>query len=519
MDHLSGLDAAFLHVESPEMPMHVGSLNVLQLPPGYQGDFYEDAKAHVAARMHLASIFTRKLALMPFDLSNPVWVDDEDVDLDFHVRRVTLGKPGSFRQLEQAVARQHSTLLDRSRPLWEFIIFEGLQNGQVALYTKVHHAGVDGQAGVAVGRAIFDLQAQGREIKPPRSKPRSNQYQLGMAELAGAAVRNTFHQYVKLAKTLPALGRALQDLATPEVGEDGRRSWAMPKDLRLFGPRTLFNVAITNQRTFAARSVPLAEVKAIAKAVGASLNDVVLATTAGALRRYLLDYEALPDKPLSAAVPVSLRAEGDTSANNQASIVTVNLATDLADPLERLKAIHASSCASKALMGRMKSAIPTDFPLFGAPWLISGMASMLGRSRLANVVPPASNLVVSNVAGSPVPLFFAGARMISYYPVSIPGHGMALNCTVQSYNGQMEYGLTACRRAVPDVADIGDHLVDEHARLLALTAAAPVQAAEPAPRQPAGKSLRQRPPLPAPAARQPVESGSAGRRRSGGKRA
>ena len=417
MNHLSGMDSMFLHVESPEMPMHVGSLNLIELPKGYKGDYYEDAKAHVAARMHLADIFNRKLALMPFDLSNPVWVDDEDVDLDYHMRHVSLPKPGTFQQLEQLTARLHSSLLDRSRPLWEFFIIDGLQSGQVALYTKVHHAGIDGQAGVAVGRALFDLQPEGREVKPPRAKPRSNRYQLGIAELAGAAVRNTFHQYVKLAKSVPAMARAARELAIPDKDADGKRNWRLPKNFKLFAPKTLFNVAITNQRSFAARSVPLAEVKQIAKRLGVSLNDVVMATTAGALRRYLLDYESLPARSMNAAVPVSLRAEGDTSANNQASIVTVTLSTDLADPLARLRAINASSSASKAMMGTLKAAIPTDIPSFGAPWLMSGMASLMGRSRLANIMPPATNMVISNVAGAAVPLYFAGAKMLSFFPV------------------------------------------------------------------------------------------------------
>ena len=166
MNHLSGMDAMFLHIESPEMPMHIGSLNVLDLPPGYTGDFYEDAKKMMSERLHLAAVFTRKLELMPFDLADPIWVEDEDIDIDYHVRHVTLPKPGTNRQLQQYVARLHSSLLDRSRPLWEVFIIDGLKSGQVALYTKVHHAGIDGQAGVAVAKAIFDLAPTGRVIKP-----------------------------------------------------------------------------------------------------------------------------------------------------------------------------------------------------------------------------------------------------------------------------------------------------------------------------------------------------------------
>jgi WS/DGAT/MGAT family acyltransferase len=476
MKHLSGMDSAFLHMESPEMPMHVGSLNVLDLPEGYSGDFFEDVKTNLQQRLHLAEVFTRKLSLMPLDLSNPVWVEDEDIDLDYHIRHVSLPKPGTNRQLQQYVARLHSSLLDRSRPLWEFFIIDGLKSGQVALYIKVHHAGIDGQAGVAVAQAMFDLTASGRVIKPPRPRARRNEYQLGIAELLGAAVRNTLQQSVGLVKSLPLVARSVKNVLIPEKDASGKRNWSLPKDFTLFAPRTSLNVAITNQRTFAGRTVPLAEVKQIAKLLGVSLNDVVMATTAGGLRAFLKENNELPDKPLLAAVPVSLRAEGDTTSNNQVSMVTMDLATDIKDRLARIRKIHASSANTKAKMGRYKAAIPTDFPLPLAPWLMSAMASLFSRSRLANVMPPLANLVISNVAGIPVQLYFAGAKVVSYYPVSIPAHSMALNVTVQSYNGRLDYGLIACRRALPDVNELADALLAEHRQLLELALAqAPAQ--------------------------------------------
>ena len=471
MKHLSGVDSAFLHLESPEMPMHIGSLNVLDLPEGYAGDFFEDTKTYIQQRLHLAEVFTRKLALMPLDLSNPVWVEDEDIDLDYHIRHITLPKPGSNRQLQQYVARLHSSLLDRSRPLWEFFVIDGLKSGQVALYSKLHHAGIDGQAGVAVAQAIFDLAATGRVIKPPRPRARRNQYQMGIAELLGAAARNTMAQSVGLVKSLPLIAKSAKNALVPARGENGKRDWSLPKDFTLFAPRTSLNVAVTNQRTFAGRTVPLAEVKLIAKLLGVSLNDVVMATTAGALRSYLKDNNELPDKPLTAAVPVSLRAEGDTTSNNQVSMVTMGLATNIKAPLERLRKIHELSANTKAKMSRFKAAIPTDFPLPAAPWLMSAVASLFSRSRLANVMPPLANLVISNVAGIPVQLYFAGAKVVSYYPVSIPAHSMALNVTVQSYNGRLDYGLIACRRAVPDVNDLADGLLAEHRVLLELARA------------------------------------------------
>jgi len=195
---------------------------------------------------------------------------------------------------------------------------------------------------------------------------------------------------------------------------------------------------------------------------------VVMATVAGALREYLKEQRELPAKPLSAAVPISLRAAGDETANNQVGMVVMTLATDVADPIERLKKIAAASSNTQAMVGRVKAAIPTDFPMLAAPWLMSGLASLYGRSRLANVLPPVANVVISNVPGVQAQLYFAGAKIISYYPVSIPAHGMALNVTVESYNGRLDYGLIACRRAVPDIADLADSLLAEHRKLLQL---------------------------------------------------
>ncbi|MBI5258622.1 MAG: wax ester/triacylglycerol synthase family O-acyltransferase [Burkholderiales bacterium] len=469
MNHLSSMDAVFLHSESAEQPMHVASLNVLTLPEGYQGDFYEDVKQQMAQRLHLAAVFTRKLAPMPFDLTDPVWVTDHEVDIEHHVRHVQLPKPGSNRQLQQLIGRLHSTLLDRSRPLWEMVIIDGLKTGEVALYIKAHHASIDGQAGVAVGRALFDLQPTGRVIKPPRHKL-GREIQLGVAEMASAALRNAALKYVKLLKLMPSMARAAVSLVTAK-DESGQRRLK----LKLSGltkielaPRTPLNVAITNQRSFAGRTVPVAEVKQIAQGLDVSFNDVVMGTVAGALRRYLRESDELPAKSMNAGVPVSLRDANDASNNNQVSMILADLATNEADPVQRLRRIHDSSTRNKDRLGQFRSAIPTDFPVFGAPWLVSGLAAMYGRSRLANWMPPIFNLVISNVAGIPTQLYFAGAKVVSYYPVSIVTHGNALNVTVQSYNGRLDYGLVACRKALPDLNDLGDHVLAEHRALLAL---------------------------------------------------
>jgi diacylglycerol O-acyltransferase / wax synthase len=483
IEHLSSLDASFLHFETAETPMHVGSVHLLELPADHAGDFYEDVKAHVAGRMHLAKAFTRKLALMPFDLSNPVWVEDEDIDLDHHVRHVVLPRPGTWAQLERLVARLHSQLLDRSRPLWEMTLIEGLESGERVLYTKTHHAGIDGQAGNALGRILLDLEPNPPAVRKPRPRLRRDRYQLGIAELAGAALSNAARQTVDLARALPGMARALKKLVLPVAGDDGRRRWLPEGGLRL-APRTPFNVAITNQRSWAARSVPLAEVKAMARAQGCTLNDVVLALCAGAMRRYLADYDALPPVSMAAAVPVSLRAEGDASANNQVAMMVMTLASDIADPLERLHAIAKASKKTKSALGEALAAVPTDVPLLGAPWLMSGLSSLVGRSRLANVLPQPANVIVSNVPGSLVPLYIAGARLRSFYPVSIPTHGFALNITLNSYDGRLDFGFIACRRAVPDLGDLADYLVAEFRSLheLALEPKAAAVPAVPAPK-------------------------------------
>ncbi len=446
MNHLSSTDASFLHLETPETPMHVGSLMLFELPEGYSGDYFEDVKAMVAKRRHLGGIFNRKLAQMPFDLADPVWIADDDIDLDYHVRHVTLRKPGTMAQLEQLVALLHSTLLDRSRPLWELYVIEGLENGQVASYTKAHHSGIDGKAGVELAKVFYDTTPTMREVRPPRPARASNAYQLGVAELLMAAASNAVGQYVKVVKLLPkavkALGAAAKIVATRKRTK-GERALS----LRL-APKSIFNVSITNQRSYTTMSVPLSDIKVLGKRVGGTVNTVVMAMCGGALRRFLAERDLLPAKSLIAGVPVSLRTADDDSMNNQVSAIRVDLATDLKSTAERFKAIHKSSEAAKAVVSELKPVLGIDIPITGAPWLMSGLATLFGRSNLASRIPAVANVAISNVPGLPMTLYMAGARMLHYYPVSIPYHGMGLNITVQSYDGKLEFGITACRRVL-----------------------------------------------------------------------
>lgn len=520
MDHLGGIDASFLYLETPEMPMHVGGLNLFELPPGYQGDFLENVRRHIQSRMHLAPVFQRKLLNMPFELANPVWVADDDLDLEYHIRSTVLPKPGNRAQLDHLVGRLHSSQLDRSRPLWEFYVIEGVQNPpdapkgtrRVAFYSKVHHAALDGEGGAVLAQSIMDLGPVPRTVRaaPPRRPMDHDTY--GIAELVGAGLKNSVVQTAKLARALPSLLRSAVQILRPAPGDSPEDAEAAapgpanaPKGLKgalgnqWFGPRTPINVSITNQRIFSSLSLPLAEIKHIGKSHGVTLNDVVMAICSGALRHYLADLGCVPTAPLLAGVPVSLREKGNTEMNTQASMMRVSLASTVADPLERLQAIRQSSLAAKAMTASMKSAMPMDFPSLGAPWLISGMASLYGRSRLANRLPPVVNVAISNVPGPKFALYLAGAKMLTYYPVSIAGHSMALNVTVQSYNGSLDFGLTACRKAMPDLPQLARYMQAAYEELRQLTPAmtaaaehAPAVAKHPAPVTKAGKPARPR---------------------------
>ena len=446
MDHLSSVDASFLHFETPETPMHVAGLMLLELPEGYKGDFYEDVKAMMAKRLHLSPIFTRKLAPMPFELAEPVWIDDDDVDLDYHVRSLTLRRPGSMDQLQRQVARLHSTLLDRSRPLWEFFVIEGLEDGKIALYTKTHHSGIDGKAGAEIAKALYDISPVPREVPPPRRKAigKNVGYQLGVTELLQAALSNSAQRYRQIAELLPAAAKALTT-ASRVMASQATKKGERPLQITT-APKTIFNDSITNQRSYSIMSLPFNELKALGKRVGGTVNTIVMAMCSEALARFLGERGQLPKEGLIAAVPVSLRAEGDDSMNNQVSAVRVDLATDIKDMNERFKAIHASSEAAKAVVRELKPVLGVDMPLMGSPWFMTSMASLYGRSNLASRLPPMANVLISNVPGPNMTLYCAGARLVGYYPVSIPYHGSAINITVQSYAGQLDFGITACRR-------------------------------------------------------------------------
>lgn len=504
MKQLAGLDASFLYLETPQMPMHVGALHLLELPAGYDGDFIEDLREHMRARMPLLPALRRRLVAMPLGLSNPGWVDAEP-DLEEHIVEIALPTGSGMAELEAQVGALHPVLLDRGLPLWKFHVFTGLEPGEdgqqhVALYTQLHHAAVDGQAAVALAQVILDLSPEPRPIDAiaARGKKRG---QLGTVGMLRAAVSQQWKQTVKLARSLPSAANIIGNMAMGYAG--GAAAGASIDKLRnlLSGvasqttavvrgkkavsslgpaPRTRFNVSLSDSRAFSGVTLALAELNRTRKRHHASVNDAVLFVIGGALRRFLTKHGPLPRKSLIAAVPVSTRAAGDTTSNNQATMTFMSLGTHLSDPGERLAHVMASSKAMKAQMSQLKSLMPTDFPSLGIPWLMQAGAMLYGRAKVAEKLPVVANVVISNVPGPQLPLYLAGAKMLTNYPTSIAVHGLALNVTVQTYNQSLDIGLMACGEAMPETAEFAAYVEAAFMEFQALPVAEVVEP-EPAP--------------------------------------
>jgi diacylglycerol O-acyltransferase len=425
-------DAMFLVPESREQPMHVGSLQLFTPPAGSGPDYltglYEDA----LTTTDIAKEFRRRPHRSMATLGQWTWVDDGEIDLEHHIRHSALPPPGRVRELLALVSRLHGTLLDRHRPLWEAHLIEGLADGRFALYTKLHHALMDGVSGLRLLERSLSTDPDARDVRMAfEERPRSERKQ------ASGGLWSLPVKAGQAAWDLASLGpRALQ------LAQQGLREQAVV--LPMQAPRSVLNVPITGSRRFAAQAWPMERIRAVGKAADATINDVVLAMCASALRTYLLELDALPDAPLVAMTPVSLREEGDDDSGNAVGTILCNLGTDLADPEERLLAIRASVQAAKASLRGLNQLQVTAL----SAAMMSPLALGLVPSLQSAVRPP-YNLVISNVPGPKESLYWNGARLDGVYPLSIPTNGQALNITVTSYAGNMEFGLIGCRRSLP----------------------------------------------------------------------
>jgi len=482
VQQLSGLDASFLNMETPTTFGHVASLLIVDPTYSGVGDVYASLQRTLRERLHLLEPYRRKLAAVPFGLDHPYWVDDEELDLEFHLREIGLPSPGSEQQLTEQVARIVSRPLDRSRPLWEIYVITGLQDGRVGVLTKLHHATIDGVSGAELLHVLLDREADAEPVAPPpepwRPERTPNSFELLARTVAEYSTRprKAFQLQLRLLRTVADLtgnkaAREAITAAMPLLRRFGilQRTTA-DEPIRLpnrAAPRTPFNRAITPHRRLAVRTLSLSDAQTVKRAFGVTINDVVMALCAGALRSYLIARDALPDRPLIAMVPVSVRTADESGVfSNRVAGVLSPLHTDIADPVGRLMAIHESMAAAKELQRAIPATMLTDITAFAPPALAARAARLASRMRIADRMNPPVNLIVSNVPGPREPLYLSGARMEHFYPVSNVADGQGLNMTVQSYLDNLDFGIISCRELVPDVSVLCDGLEDSMAELL-----------------------------------------------------
>jgi len=484
MKQLTSLDAQFLNVETATQTGHVGALLILDPTTAPDGRLdFEAFRDLWVSRLHLVPLLRQRLVEVPLSLGFPYWVDDPHFDLEYHLREIGLPAPGDSARLAEQVSRIHARSLDRSRPLWEAYLIQGLEGGRAAVYTKVHHAVIDGISGAEILVAILDTTAEPRPVEPPetewRPEPMPNALTL-LARGVSSTATTTARVVTKLPETLPHLidlpgaanipgARVLSDIADAVVSLAQSRIGPRRTDQRdLTAPRTPFNGPITAHRRFAYGSVPLSDVKLVKNAFGLTVNDVVMAMTTTALRRWLLDHDALPQIPLVAAIPVSIRSEPhDSAPGNQISVMLAQLPTHVADPAQRLRDVAESMLRAKEHFEAVPASILQDLSA-AIPTALSGLASR-ALFRLVTMPGPPFNLFVSNVPGPQLPLYVSGARVEGVHPVSaVTDLTGGLNITLFSYDGQLDFGLIACRELVPDVGNLVGYLTDALAELVAL---------------------------------------------------
>ncbi|MFG2003733.1 wax ester/triacylglycerol synthase family O-acyltransferase [Spirillospora sp. NPDC048911] len=481
MTQLTAMDANFLYAETSTTHVHIAGLGIVDASTCPGGRLTVEAMVElIRERSHLAARPLRqRLAEVPLGLDRPYWEDDPDFDPRRHIFEIALPAPGDDRQLADAVAILHEQPLDRHRPLWELVIVQGLSGGRTAVYVKVHHAAIDGVMAAETLAALLDLTPEPRDLpaddqEPARAPGRVSMLSTGLLRTALHPVRSA----LSMARTAPYLDEIPGVSAIPGVGlmtqvvQGALRREDMPKALRTSAPPTPFNLPIGRHRSVAYGDVPLAEIKEIRGALGGSVNDVVMALCATALRQWLDKRGGLPGAPLAVGVPVSLR-KGDDAGDpgNQVSLMAAPLAVHIADPAERYAAVRADMdvvkrrfvASSGSWLRELSGIIPAA---------VAGTLTRLAMNALPALqsVPTVSvrpiNLIISNVPGPQFPLYICGAKVLGYYPISaISDLSGGLNITVFSYDGRVCVGIVACRDLVPDPSEIIDHLNDGVAEL------------------------------------------------------
>lgn len=473
---LTGLDATFLYMETPTTHGHVSSIAIYERPDDPDFDPLIAAREMVESHLDIAEPYRRRLVGSPFGLDRPYWIEDPNFDLDYHVRHMSLPRPGTDEQLADQVARIQSRHCDRTRPLWELYVIEGLQSGDFAVLTKMHHATVDGAAGAILTTMMLDTDPDAPLAIPgplPPKEPVPTERDMFLRSLSSLARRpdRTVRLQLRLARQLAEASRlqGTQELidATRRVVTGSRRRHRTDRDSAPEAPdrpapRTSFNAMLSPHRRVAFKSVPMDRIKQIKNAAGATVNDVVMASCAGALRKYLETRNELPDDPLIGMVPVSIRTGAEEEVwTNRVSGLFCQLPTHLADPLERIAFIHDAMGEAKGDFDLLPAEAMVELAEMAPPALAERAARVAAAFRVTDHVNPSINVVISNVPGPRQPLYLRGAKMSHYIPVNTITDGVGLSITVQSYCDTLDFGLVADWQLVPDLWGLCDLCVDE----------------------------------------------------------
>jgi diacylglycerol O-acyltransferase len=465
MQQLTGLDAAFLALETTNSTGHVGGICILDPKDAPAPLTLGRLTQVLGERLPLVPVLRRKLLNVPFGLDQPYWVDDPHFDIEYHIREIALPRPGSDAQLTEQVARLHARPLDRSRPLWEIYLITGLAKRRAAVYTKIHHSAIDGASGAELLTILLDLTPDGRTVpaqEPFRPAPPPGPVALAAMAAAKLAWRpvQTVRFTNELVRAVPTLAPALSTLVGGMLGLNRGDGEVIPTTPGR-APMTPFNGQITPHRRLALRSVDLDSVKTVKNAFGVSVNDVVMAMCAGALRRWLADHHALPDAPLIAMIPVSVRDPASKAAmGNKVSAMLAVLPTNVADPGDRVQIVHAATKTAKAQQAVIPQGLVDQVSDFAPPALTARAARVVFATGVLHRLPP-FNVCISNVPGPNVPVYLCGAKLLAHYPVSVITDGQGLNITLVGYLGQLHFGLVSCRELIPDIDVLADYLVEE----------------------------------------------------------
>ncbi|HWE68606.1 MAG TPA: wax ester/triacylglycerol synthase family O-acyltransferase [Acidimicrobiales bacterium] len=447
-ERLTGLDASFLYMETPTLHMHVSMAAVFDpstVPDGYS---FRKIRQMIVDRIPLVPVFQRRLVEVPLRLGHPVWVDDPEFDIDNHLRRAALPSPGGMRELGDFAADVNSRQLHRDRPLWEMWVVEGLEDGKIALIAKMHHSTIDGVSGAELLGVLFDLEAN----PPPATHKIERQIDTRIPsnlELVSQALLANVVRPIDMGRMAWRTTQAIAGVR--KVRQGGAAKAALP----LSAPRTSINVSVHARRRVAFAAASLADVKQLKNAMGTTVNDVVLAMCAGALRTYLQAGDELPDVPLVSVVPVSVTPDvAELKGSNKVSAMFVQLPCQLDDPLERLRAIHEGTKGAKEEHKALGATTLQNWAEHATPNVFAVAARLYTGMKLADRHRPVANMVISNVPGPDFPLFMGGSQMLGMFPLGPVMDGMGLNITIMSYLGVLYWGLASDARAVPRLWDI-----------------------------------------------------------------